>query len=118
MRTTDTILADFQLHEPLPRALLEPRLLRLASYVRDYERSYEMLSTTLQKRTAAMREAEEREAVTERDNERLKIQLAAYTSIVLAVMNWDAALGTKEETQMMADLRETLTMWKARDQMR
>lgn len=118
MRTVDTILADFQLHEPVPRAILEPRLMRIAAYVRDYERSYELLSQTLQKRTTAMREAEDREVVTAKDNEGLRIQLAAYTSVVLAVLNWHGALGTKDEAQRMAELRETVAMWQTRSALR
>ena len=92
MRTVDEILTDFNLHEAAPRPLMEQRLHVLAAFVRDYERSYELLSQTLQRRTRMLREAEAQVVELATDNERHRLN----------------------EAQCMADLRETLTIHTAR----
>ncbi len=114
VRTVDQILADFFLHEAAPRPLLEQRLHVMAAYLRDYERSYELLSQTLHRRTQMLREAESQVVALETDNERRRVTMAQDAELVLAVRHWHTALGTTHEAQCMADLRETLTIYTMR----
>jgi hypothetical protein len=114
VRTVDQILADFFLHEAAPRPLLEQRLHVMAAYLRDYERSYELLSQTLQRRTQMLRDAEAQVVALSAENEALRIAAARKEELVLAVLHWHTALGTTNETQCMADLRETLTIYTMR----
>jgi hypothetical protein len=114
MRTVDEILTDFNLHEASPRPLMEQRLHVLAAFVRDYERSYELLSQTLQRRTRMLREAEAQVVELATDNERRRLAITHGAELLAAVLHWHTALGTTNEAQCMADLRETLTIHTAR----
>jgi hypothetical protein len=111
VRTVDQILTDFSLHESAPRPLMEQRLHVLAAYIRDYERSYELLSQTLHRRTGMLREAEGQVVALAADNEARRIAAAKKEELMLAVLHWHTALGTDNEAQCMADLRETLTIY-------
>ena len=114
VRTVDEILTDFSLHEAAPRPLMEQRLHVLAAFVRDYERSYELLSQTLHRRTQMLREAEAQVVEPATDNERRRIATARTEELLVAVLHWHTALGTTHEAQCMADLRETLTIYTTR----
>ena len=111
MRTVDEILSDFNLHESAPRPLMEQRLHVLAAFVRDYERSYELLSQTLHRRTQMLRETEAQVVALSTENERRRIAAAHTAELLSAVLHWHTALGTTNEAQCMADLRETLTIY-------
>lgn len=110
MKTADEVLHDFGLHdlERLPRQLLIRRIRSLAEYVETYEQSFEQLSQTLSRRTRKMRDAEDREAETARHNEALRIALAERDHILQTLMAWHTALGSPDEPQAMADLREAI----------
>jgi hypothetical protein len=110
VRTVDEILSAFYLHEWAPRALMEQRLHVMAAFVRDYERSYELLSQTLRIRTRILREAEAQVIELSTDHERRRIAMARDAELLLAVRQWYMALGTTNEAQCLADLRETLTL--------
>jgi hypothetical protein len=109
MRTVDEILTDFNLHEASPRPLMEQRLHVLAAFVRDYERSYELLSQTLQKRTAMLRDTQLEAATLSVKHEALWVKVLRKDELVRAVLFWHMALGSTDEAQYMAILRETIT---------
>ena len=111
MRTVDEILTDFSLHEAAPRPLMEQRLHVLAAFVRDYERSYELLSQTLQKRTAMLRDTQLEAATLSVNHEALLAKVLRKDALVRAVLFWHMALGSTDEAQYMAILRETITSY-------
>lgn len=114
MRTAADILKDFGLNEldGYPRAVFHKRIAALAEFTASYDASFERLSSLLQRRTRKLREAEERETVANQTCERAQVQAATMSALVLALFQWEAALGTEDETQLMADLREAITIYR------
>lgn len=114
MRTAADILKDFGLDDldHQPHKIFRKRITALAEFTAAYDASFSKLSDLLQRRTRKLREAEERETEANRTCERAQVAAASMSAVVLALLNWDAALGTDDEAQQMADLRETLTIYR------
>lgn len=114
MRTADQLLADFGLEtiDGLPRATVAKRLRALAEYTEAYEQSFEKLSTILQRRTRRLRESEDREATMAGELEKLQVAAAEKHAVLAALWRWDAQLGTTTEARAMADLRESMAMFR------
>lgn len=114
MRTADQLLADFGLDaiDGLPRATVIKRLRALAEYTEAYEQSFEKLSTILQRRTRRLRESEDREATMAGELEKLQVAAAEKHAVLTALWRWDAQLGTAMEARAMADLRESMAMFR------
>lgn len=116
MRTAVDILKDFGLDDldSQPQKVFRKRIAALADFTAAYDASFEKLSDLLQRRTRKLREAEDRETEANRANERAQVAAASMSALVLAVFNWETAIGTPAEAQQMADLRETLNAYRYR----
>ena len=116
MRTAADILKDFGLEDldSQPQKVFRKRIAALADFTAAYDASFEKLSDLLQRRTRKLREAEERETAANRICERAQMAAASMSAVMLALFNWEAAIGTAEEAQQMADLRETLNIYRHR----
>lgn len=114
MRTAADIRKDFgltDLDSATPR-VFEKRIQALAEFTAAYDASFEKLSTLLQQRTQKLRDAEARETAANQTAERAQVAAASMSALVLALFQWDAALGTNDEAQLMADLREHITLYR------
>lgn len=114
MRSAADICNDFGLVDlsTVPRRLLQQRIMSLAEFTAAYDASFNQLSDLLTKRTQKLREAEAREVEANGREEKARIAVASMSAVMLAVFNWESALGTEDEAQQMADLRETLAMYR------
>lgn len=114
MRSAADILADFGLADlsAVPRPLLQQRVTSLAEFTAAYDASFNQLSDLLTKRTQKLREAERREVTANSREEKANIALASISALMVALFQWEAALGTEDEALAMADLRETITIYK------
>lgn len=114
MRSAADICADFGLVDvsSVPRRLLHQRILSLAEFAAAYDTSFNQLSELLAKRTQKLREAEAREVSANAREEKAKIALASISALMTAIFTWESALGTEDEAQAMADLRETICVYK------
>lgn len=114
MRSAADICADFGLVDlsTVPRRLLQKRIMSLAEFTAAYDASFNQLSDLLTKRTQKLREAEAREVEANRRGEKAQIALASISALMVALFHWESALGTADEAQAMADLRETINVYK------
>lgn len=116
MRTAADILKDFGLDDldAHPRKTFQKRVQSLAEFTAAYDASFEKLSGLLQRRTRKLREAEDRETEANRTCERAQVACASMSAVMLALFNWESAIGTEAEAQLMADLRETVNAYRYR----